>query len=118
MLVQARDFRDESEALYALLGALDDSGFEEQTQFKNWTINNVLGHLHFWNWAADLTLKDRAAFEELLQQVTSYRANHDVHGFERKWLKGLKDSALLNEWHTFYLALAERYAAADPKKCA
>ena len=63
MIQQAIDFRDESEALYALLEPLKDEDFERATQFKKWKINDVLTHLHIWNWAADLTLKDSAAIE-------------------------------------------------------
>ncbi len=116
MIQQAIDFRDESDVLYKLLEPLKDEDFDRVTQFKNWTINNVLGHLHFWNWAADLTLKDSAAFDELLQQVVVHTVNNDPHSFEKKWLNNLKNRALLNEWQTFYLTLSDRYAVADPKK--
>jgi len=116
VIQQAIDFRDESDALYRLLEPLKDEDFDRVTQFKNWTINNVLGHLHFWNAAADLTLKDSAAFDELLQQVAAHVVNNDIHRFESIWLKGLKNRELLNEWHTLYLTVSDRYAAADPKK--
>ena len=115
MIQQAIDFRDESEALYELLQPLKDEDFERVTQFKKWTINDVLTHLHMWNWAADLTLKDSAAFEEFLQQVVSYAANGTIREFENEWIKGLKNRELLNEWHAFCLAMSDRYAAADPK---
>ncbi len=116
MIQQAIDFRDESDALYKLLEPLKDEDFDHVTQFKNWTINNVIGHLHFWNWAADLTLKDGAAFDALLQQVAVHTVNKDLHGFEIKWLKGLKNRALVDEWVAFYPIMSDRYAVADPKK--
>ena len=46
---QATDFREESLTLLALIADLDDVGFEQVTQFKSWTINDVIRHLHFWN---------------------------------------------------------------------
>ncbi len=115
MIQQAIDFRDESEALYALLESLKDEDFEQVTQFKNWKINDVLTHLHIWNWAADLTLKDSAGFDEFLQQVASYVAKGSIREFENEWIKGLKNRELLNEWHTFCLTMSDRYAAANPK---
>lgn len=115
MIQQAIDFRDESEALYALLEPLKDEDLERATQFKGWKINDVLTHLHLWNWAADLTLKDSAAFDEFLQQVASHVAGGSLRDFENTWIKGLKGKELLNEWHTFCLSMSDRYAAANPK---
>ena len=115
MIQQAIDFRDESEALYELVEPLKAEDFERATQFKNWTINDVLGHLHMWNWAADLTLKDGAAFVEFLQQIAAYLAKGTLRQFENEWLKGQKNRELVNEWHAFSLAMSDRYAAADPK---
>jgi uncharacterized protein (TIGR03084 family) len=115
MIQQAIDFRDESEALYELLEPLKDEAFERATQFKNWKINDVLTHLHMWNWAADLTLTDSAGFEKFLQQVAAFVAKGSIREFENEWIKGLKGRELLNEWHTFCLNMSDRYAAADPK---
>jgi Mycothiol maleylpyruvate isomerase N-terminal domain len=63
---QATDFLDESEALSALLAPLSDAELETHTQFKGWTINNIIRHLHVWNIAADLALSDEAAFGEFI----------------------------------------------------
>ena len=57
-LQQAYDFCDESNAVYKLLSSLSDDDYEEKTQFKGWNFNNVIGHLHVWNYAADLSLQD------------------------------------------------------------
>jgi hypothetical protein len=44
MLPQALDFRDESDALFALLDTLDDSDWARETQFKYWTPNDIVAH--------------------------------------------------------------------------
>ncbi|MES2782461.1 MAG: maleylpyruvate isomerase N-terminal domain-containing protein, partial [Pseudomonadota bacterium] len=59
---QATDFLDESMALAALLEPLSEADFDRPTQFKGWTINNVIRHLHVWNIAVDLSLQDEEAF--------------------------------------------------------
>src|SRR4030095_14114610 len=46
MLTQAIDYRDECDALYALLADVDAAHFSQPTQFKRWTLDDVLGHLH------------------------------------------------------------------------
>ena len=63
MMQQAQDFQSESEALYSLVTFLEDEDFERKTSFKEWTINTVIRHLHMWNWAADLALKNTDAFK-------------------------------------------------------
>ncbi len=45
----ARDFRAESEALYALIAPLNDAELGQSTAFKEWTLNTVIRHLHIWN---------------------------------------------------------------------
>jgi hypothetical protein len=69
MIQQVTDFRDESEALYGLMQPLDEEAFDTVTQFKRWTFNDILGHLHLWNHAADLSLADEAAFQAFLGEV-------------------------------------------------
>ncbi|HEV7234453.1 MAG TPA: maleylpyruvate isomerase N-terminal domain-containing protein, partial [Sphingorhabdus sp.] len=39
---QAQDFRDESDALHALLAPLSDADFAQPTLFKGWTIDNIV----------------------------------------------------------------------------
>jgi uncharacterized protein (TIGR03084 family) len=116
MLPQALDFLDESRALHALLEPLGDADFEQVTQFKGYTIGDVVGHLHHWNQAADLSLRDAAGFQAFYKTV--------VEGLGRgltlpriadEWLGGLRGRALLAEWRAFFEKMGERFAAADPK---
>ena len=113
---QVGDFLDESEALHALCQPLADADFERVTQFKGYTVGDVIGHLHHWNQAADLSLRDAAGFQDFYKQV--------VEGLGRglglvqiasEWLGDLRGRALLAEWRRFYLEMAGRFGAADPK---
>ncbi len=117
MIQQAIDFRDESEALYQLIEPIKTEVFHQESLFKNWTINDFLGHLHIWNWAADQSLNDEAAFNDFLEALmTGIGAGDSLRAFETKWLKGLEGRELLQEWRKFYLEMSERFEAADPKK--
>jgi hypothetical protein len=49
---QALDFLEESRDLDRLIADLNDQDYERSTGFKQWTINDVLQHLHFWNHGA------------------------------------------------------------------
>ena len=86
MLQQAVDFRDESEALYQILEPLSEADLEREPLFKQWTINHVIGHLHLWNWAADTTLTDDAAFLAFFDTFRNDVVHLGFRGFEDRWL--------------------------------
>ncbi len=115
MMQQAQDFRDESEKLHQLVATLSDLDLERKTAFKGWTINNVLGHLHIWNYAADLSLNDEAALLKYLESLGKHSAEGGtITSFEDKWLDGLKGQALVGEWLKFFREMAGRFGDADP----
>jgi len=113
---QPADFLDESQALYELLAPLDDAAFERKSQFKDWTVHDVVSHLHAWNYAADLSLNDPEKFaglrEKLFEEMMNGRPIREV---EEAWLDGRKNRDRLEEWRTFFVEMAGHYAEADPK---
>ena len=115
MLAEALDFRDESQALYELMKDLDEAAFDAPTQFKGWTLNNVLEHLHIWNWAANESLVDEANFVDWLGGAMKAVAAGGMRGFEKDWIGELKGRALLETWHGFFTEMGDRFHAADPK---
>jgi uncharacterized protein (TIGR03084 family) len=96
MFQQVIDFRDESEALYRLMQPLPPEAFATRTQFKQWTFDDVVGHLHLWNRAADLSLTDEAAFQSFMGEVFQAVASGGLRAFERRWLAGLRGPELLD----------------------
>ena len=115
MFQQVIDFRDESDALYTLLKPLSDEGFLQRTQFKQWTINDIIGHLHIWNRAADLSLRNPKAFQEFLSEVMTFVRKGQLRTFEQNWLDGLRGCALCDNWHDSYLEMCQHFGEADPK---
>ncbi|MGB3866334.1 MAG: TIGR03084 family metal-binding protein [Xanthobacteraceae bacterium] len=115
MMQQAQDFLDESEAVYALVSTLSDAELETPTLFKAWKISDIIGHLHMWNWAADLSLRDSAAFRRFWGDVMEHMsAGKTLNAFETIWLDGLKGKARVAAWREFYQPMAARFGAADP----
>ena len=115
MFQQVSDFRAESEALFRLMQPLDEAVFDTVTQFKQWTFNDILGHLHLWNHAADLSLTDEAAFQALLGEVMQSVTGGSLRAFETQWLAGLRGRELLEHWHGFVLGMSRHFGAADPQ---
>ncbi len=116
MFEQPNDFREESDALNSLLSGLDDEGFEKRTQFKQWTINDVVSHLHAWNIAADLSLRDPEKFSAFREKLfEDIGAGATIREAERAWLEPCSGRSLLDAWHGFSCEMANRFADADPK---
>lgn len=110
---QAEDFRAESKALFALLDGTDAAGFDEPTQFKDWTINAVLQHLFFWNQMAGLQLTDETELSRRLSAVLSHDGG--MRGFETAHFGGMGGRDLLEQWSADVDVTADLFANADPK---
>ena len=116
-LQQAYDFRDECNAVYSILENLKEQDYEMPTQFKGWTFNNVIGHLHVWNYAADISLKDGDEWKNFANSaMQALGSGSSMNEFEQTITKGIKGSELLSMWKEYYTDMTERFAVADPKK--
>lgn len=113
---QPEDFRSESQSLYTLLKDVDEAKFDEGTLFKGWTINDVLTHLHFWNYMADLSMVDEDKFVTTAKDVMKdAAATGSLRNYENTWRGDRKGKVLLEEWHSFFNDMADHFAAANPK---
>jgi uncharacterized protein (TIGR03084 family) len=116
MLQQALDFQAEGDDLLALLERLNDDDWQRRTQFKHWTINDVVAHLHFFNYAADTALQDPEAFGSLMRELTAASKQGIPHlVFTHAWLGGTRNRRLMARWRDFYREMADRFRAADPR---
>lgn len=116
VMPQAIDFRDESDALYALLKPVEESRFQTATQFKGWTIDDVLQHLHYFNWMAEISLLEPEKFKAEYAAFSARRAETDFLVATNERLGGLKGKALLETWRETVHKVADSFAPADPKQ--
>ncbi len=113
---QAEDFRQEALALAAILEPLSDEQFATETQFKSWTIDDVLGHLHLFNHAANLSLQGGDAFGEFYEPIRDAMAGgQSMLEPQYVWLDGLSGRALYEAWHDLSEQTAQNFSNADPK---
>ncbi|MCE8555965.1 TIGR03084 family protein [Ruegeria pomeroyi] len=112
---QAGDFLAECQALDAVLDGVRGADWDRPTQFKGWTLNDVLVHLHFWNRMADLSLTDPAAFQA--------RAAETLAGIGRDGFRATENAMVTERgadlraaWAAQYTDMAERWATLDPKQ--
>ena len=114
---QAADFLEESEALNAILDGLPDAAFEQTTLFKDWTINDVLQHLHFFNDMAEKSAFSPEAFEA---EYGALRREMDANGGSmveatRDVMGDSRGQALREMWMNTARSMTPKFAAADPK---
>lgn len=108
---QAGDFLDETRALGDLLAGLSDTAFAEATQFKGWTLDDVIRHLHFWNRAAGLQLTDEA---ELVRLLGAIGGTGGMRAVERDVVRASGQS-LREAWLATAAEVAALFAASDPR---
>ncbi|MFY0616335.1 MAG: TIGR03084 family protein [Shimia sp.] len=115
MLTQADDFLAESEILHTAIASLSDSELRQTTQFKGWTIEDVLIHLHFWNTSADLSASDEAAFVARTGgAMASLKQTGSLRVFENDTITA-RGAALRSLWIETARDIAARWRDMDPK---
>ena len=114
---QADDFLEESRQIFKLLRNKSEDAFSKVTLFKGWTINDVIGHLHIFNHAAECSLQSAESFDNFFTPIAE-RLKEGVSLVEaqRPWLKNLSGFELLDNWWEGSKDLASKYKGTDPKK--
>ena len=114
---QVADFIEECEVLNAVLEPLGPADFERVTLFKDWTVNHVLQHLHFFNMMADYSAFQPQRFQDDYGRLRAMMAERGSSMVEptHEMLEGLSGPALRAAWRETYMAMEPRWSAADPK---
>ena len=114
---QAHDFLEESEALNAILEPLADADFERTTLFKDWTVNDVLQHLHFFN---DMAEKSAFAPDTFASEYAAFSEARKAHGGSmvaatRAVMNDPRGQSLRQTWIETARTMTPKFAASDPK---
>jgi uncharacterized protein (TIGR03084 family) len=114
---QVDDFRAESDALAEVLAPLSDRDFEIETLFKEWTIHDVVAHLHIFNWAADASIHQPDEFRSFVAELQEKgAAGRSLRETTDEWLGGQRNRAVYELWRSYYPQMCERLEGVDPKK--
>lgn len=107
MLQQAKDLLEEGAALKQLLDGLAEADWRKPTPFKNWTVNQVVQHLHGADRAALLALTDPDGFQQTKADPAKVAElmNPTPEGVE-----------LLAAWWSYLQDLCQALGKADPKQ--
>ncbi len=115
MLQQVTDLRDEADELHRLLAPLADDDWSRPTQFKAWTVNDIVQHLHASDILGLASATDAAAFAALHAEIRARRESGLSRLEEtRQRMDGLTGAALLARWHQVLSDLCDALAAKAP----
>ena len=100
MIQQVDDLRAEAAELHRLLAGLRDRDRQGATQFKAWTIDDIVRHLHMGDTMALASASDPAGFATLMADIQAERRKGLSRVEQtRQRLGGLASRPLLNRWH-------------------
>ena len=108
MLQEALDLREEGDELFELLRALKDDDWKKNTPFKNWTVDDVVTHLHFSDWLAVLSAKDADGFLRMAQELAAaMMSGTDMRGLANERLGDVTGPDLRQRWRDCFLEMCE-----------
>ena len=113
---QVEAFREESDALQALLAAEPSLDFSAPTQFKDWSAEDILRHLHCFNLAAARSLDGDEAFAGFIARFMEQARDRGQRGAEAASAGDLCGRALLDRWIETAHAMADAFADVDAKR--
>jgi uncharacterized protein (TIGR03084 family) len=115
MLEQAADFRAEADELHTLLASLAEKDWDRPTQFKSWTTNDIVQHLHASDLIAAASVDGPEAFTRMRSEVEAVRDSGLTRLQETRLRFGdLTGKRLLERWHIQMVDLCDKLAVLPP----
>lgn len=114
MLEQAGDLRAEGDELYAFLRDLREEDWGRPTPFKQWTVNEVVGHLHAGDWLALQSLKHPEAFPEIVAARNEARRRGEDPAGAGIGPAPSEGRELLERWRATFVEMCDLLRATDP----
>ncbi len=117
MLTQADDLLAETKAIATMLAPYADEQFDSVTLFKDWTINQILCHLHVWNRAAWMSYSEPEHFDAYMKGIfDAGKAKRSMRDFELEHSDGQRGKALVRAWLDYTETMCAGFRSADPAK--
>ncbi|SJZ54038.1 TIGR03084 family protein [Enhydrobacter aerosaccus] len=111
-LQQVSDLAAEADEFDRLLARLQPGDWARPTQFKHWTVNDIVQHLHWGDRLALASATDESAFAALMADIQARRATGLSRVEETRLRLGdLTGAALRERWRTTLRKLCDALAA-------
>ena len=111
------DLRAEGDALHALLRDMDTGYWTQTTTFKDWTVWDVVAHLHFSDYMALTSIRSAEEFKQLGKAMR----DQGMRAYTNAWLSNADGHPatgpeLLDRWRALFVSLCDALANADPEE--
>ncbi len=118
MLQQVIDFHEEGRELRGLLETLSDSDWDRKTLFKDWSVNDVILHLHCGDLSAAASVRDPAEFDAMRRATQERRQAGNLSMIEesRQRFPNLHGRELMRRWWAQLEDLCMLLANKDPNE--
>jgi len=114
---EAMDFKADCDQIQDLLKSREAEIFEKETLFKNWTIGDIMRHLHLWNIAADMSLNAPRKFMEFVTEAMGKIGAGASHiTLQDECFSGQTSTDVFRDWAKYYPDMATRFHGAAPDK--
>lgn len=110
--IQINDLRSEREELSELIATLPRDIWSCPTTFRDWTVWDVIAHLHLSDHMGMVSLSGEAPFRALMRDMRDARL--PMSAYARRWLGAIDGEALHDRWYQLLGALCDGLAACDP----
>jgi uncharacterized protein (TIGR03084 family) len=109
---QVNDLRAERDELDTLVQTLGPADWGRSTAFRDWSVWDVIAHLHLSDHMGMTSLEGEAAFRALLREMRV--SGLPMAAFARRWLGSISGAELHGRWHALLTRLCDGLAAVDP----
>jgi uncharacterized protein (TIGR03084 family) len=111
---QIKDLTAEGDELNALLETLPPEDWGRVTTFRNWTVYDVVAHLHLSDHMGMTALQGEAAFRDLMRDMAA--GQRPMAEYARRWLGEVSGPDLRLRWRALLTELCAGLAAAEPEQ--
>ncbi|MEM9623106.1 MAG: TIGR03084 family metal-binding protein [Pseudomonadota bacterium] len=110
-----QDLRAEGDELYALMKDSDTGFWTQTSSFKNWTVWDVIAHLHYSDNMALTSVSGPEAFKTMVKGMSRSKSMRQATS---EWLTedghSITGPDLLERWRNMFLTLCDALQNADP----
>ena len=110
------DLKAEGQELYRVLKDMDTGYWSESSSFKNWTVWDVVAHLHIADHMALTSLSSTDDFQVLLANIAK---KGSIRDYAEDWLlegneQTLSGPEMLERWWSTFQEMCSNFQNADP----
>ncbi len=104
------DLKEEQRALYDLLKDQEETFWQTPSQFKGWTVWDIIAHLHYSDHMALTAATSDEAFHKLQSELSPvFKGKKSLKDYANEWVGKISGAALLERWKVMFDEMCTRF---------